>query len=69
MRYLALTEVLDLYSRIMAQSGGASGVRDVGALESALAPPRMAFGDTDLYPNVEEKAVALGYSLIAIIHL
>jgi death on curing protein len=49
----------------MAQSGGSPGVRDLGALESALAQPRMAFEASDLYPSVEEKATALGFSLIA----
>jgi death-on-curing protein len=49
----------------MAQSGGSPGVRDLRALESALAQPRMAFGGADLYASIEEKAVALGYSLIS----
>ncbi len=48
----------------MEQSGGLSGVRDLGALESALAQPRMTFGGIDLYPTVVEKASALGFSLI-----
>jgi death-on-curing protein len=43
-RYLTLVEVLSLHSQIIEQSGGALGVRDLGALESALAQPRMAFG-------------------------
>jgi death-on-curing protein len=37
MRYLTLNEVLELYRRIMEQSGGLVGIRDLGALESALA--------------------------------
>ena len=49
----------------MAQSGGSQGLRDLGTLESALAQPRMAFGDQELYPSLEEKAAALGFSLIA----
>jgi death-on-curing protein len=44
MRYLTLNEILELYRRIIEQSGGAMGIRDVGALESALAQPRMTFG-------------------------
>ena len=34
MRYLTLNEVLDLYYRILEQSGGAVGIRDLGALDS-----------------------------------
>ena len=64
MRYLTLGEVLGLYHRIMEQSGGAQGIRDLGALESALAQPRMMFGKQELYPTLVEKASALGFSLI-----
>jgi death on curing protein len=39
MRYLVLKEVLDLHRRIIEQSGGAAGLRDMGMLESALAQP------------------------------
>jgi death on curing protein len=63
-RYLKLLEVLELHRRVMEQSGGASGVRDLGLLESALAQPLMTFGGEDLYPSVVEKACALGFSLI-----
>ena len=64
MRYLILSEVLELYRRVMEQSGGTMGIRDLGALESALAQPRMTFGDTELYPTIAEKAASLGFSLI-----
>ena len=64
LRYLALAEVLDLHRRVIELAGGASGVRDLGALESALAQPRMTFGGDDLYPTLAAKGVALGFSLI-----
>ena len=64
MRYLSLNEVLDIYSKIMHQSGGTVGIRDVGALESAIAQPRMSSGGNDLYPTIVEKAVALCFSLV-----
>jgi death on curing protein len=63
-RYLKLFEVLELHRQVIAQSGGASGIRDLGLLESALAQPLMTFGGGDLYPSVVEKACALGFSLI-----
>jgi len=63
-RYLSLGEVLDLHRRIVARWGGAAGIRDLGALESAIAQPRMTFGGSDLYPDVVEKAAALCFSLI-----
>ena len=48
----------------MAQSGGAVGIRDLASLESAVAQPRMTFGNIALYATAVEKAAALGFSLI-----
>jgi death on curing protein len=64
MRYLTLEEVLELHRLLVAQSGGGTGVRDLNALDSALAQPRMTFGGADLYPTIVEKAAALGHSLV-----
>lgn len=64
MRYLTLSEALELRERIIAQTGGSSGLREVGGLESALAQPRMTFGGAELYPTIAEKAAALGFSII-----
>ena len=64
MRFLTLGEVVALQRRLIAASGGASGIRDLGALESAVAQPRASFGGDDLYPGLIEKAVALGFSLV-----
>jgi len=63
-RYLTLAEILDLHRRILAQAGGAGGVRDLGALESAVAQPRMTYGGADLYATLAAEASALGFSLI-----
>jgi len=64
MRYLTLNDVLELYRRIIQQSGGSLGIRDLGALESAVAQPRMTFGNQELSPTIIEKAAALAFSLI-----
>jgi death on curing protein len=63
MRYLALGEVVALHRAILESSGGAPGIRDLGALESALAQPRATFDGTDLHSSVHAKAAALGFSL------
>lgn len=63
-RYLTLGEVVVLHRRLIEQSGGSHGLRDLGALESAVAQPRMTFGGDDLYPTLTAKSVALGFSLI-----
>ncbi len=64
MRYISLSEVLELHRRIIEESGGSTGVRDLGGLESAIAQPRMTFGGRDLYPALIEKAAALCFSLV-----
>jgi len=63
-RNLTLAEALDLHRRIVQSSGGSLGIRDLGALKSALAQPRMTFENRDLYPSLVEKVAALGYSLV-----
>jgi death on curing protein len=64
MRYLSLQEVISLHSLLIAQSGGSSGLRDRGAVESAVGPPEASFGGEELYPDLASKAAALGHSLI-----
>jgi death on curing protein len=63
-RYLTLAEVIELHSQILEQSAGSSGIRDMGALESAISQPRMTFGGEELYPTIIEKASALGFSIV-----
>ena len=63
MRYLALAQVVELHQRILAATGGAPGIRDLGALESALAQPKAAFAGRDLHRTLAEKAAALCFSL------
>ncbi len=64
MKELTLEKLLELHEGILAQTGGSPGVRDMNAIESALAQPKMTFGDDELYPTLAEKAAALGFSLI-----
>jgi death on curing protein len=63
-RYLTLSEVLEVHRQVMAQTGGAEGLMHLPALESALAQPQMTFGGEELYPTLVDKAAALGYALI-----
>ncbi len=63
-RYLSLAETLELHRSVLERWGGASGIRDLGALESALAQPRQSFGGQDLYPGLTSKAAALCFSLV-----
>jgi death-on-curing protein len=42
-----LAEVLELHRRLIQQSGGISGLRDLGLLEASLAQPRQSFAGVD----------------------
>ena len=64
MRYLTLSEVLELHRQLVEQSGGGTGVRSLGLLESAIAQPAMTFGGQDLYKSIYEKATAICFSLV-----
>ena len=64
MRYLTLGEVVDLHRAVIETTGGASGIRDLGALESALARPRASFGGVDLHTSLTDKAAVLCFSLV-----
>jgi death-on-curing protein len=63
-RYLTLSEVLDLHAQLLASSGGAAGIRDLGRVQAALAQPMATFDGAELYPTLADKAAALGFSLI-----
>jgi len=64
MRYLTLGEIVFLHRSILEGTGGLAGVRDLGALESAVAQPRATFGGRDLHVSVIDKAAALGFSIV-----
>ncbi len=60
MRYLSISEVLELHERLISSSGGLTGIRDLGALESALNQPYVTFEQHDLI----SKAAAVCFSLV-----
>lgn len=64
MRYLSLVEILELHEAIIVSTGGARGIRDVGALGSVVNQPRLTFDQADLYPDLVSKAAALCFSLV-----
>ena len=64
MRYLSISEILELHERLLASSGGVNGIRDIAALKSAVSQPHTSFGGQDLYPDIITKAGVLCFSLI-----
>jgi death-on-curing protein len=64
MRYLSISEVLEIHDRIISSTGGSRGIRDLSALESAVNQLRQTFDQKDLYPDIVAKAAALCFSLV-----
>lgn len=64
MIYLSATQVLFIHARLLAETGGVSGVRHIGLLESAVARPQATFDGVDLYPTLFDKAAALMESIL-----
>ena len=63
--FLTVEQVLLMHAEVVSQTGGSQGIRDQGAIESAVSQPRMSFGGSELYPTLAEKAAALGFSLVS----
>ena len=57
-------EILTIHKTLIDTFGGSAGVRDLPALESALARPFQQYDGDDLYQSVLQKAAALVESLL-----
>jgi death-on-curing protein len=62
-RLLSVAEVTEIHRRVIAQSGGAAGLRDAGALASCVAQPSQSFAGRELYGTALQKAAALAFFL------
>ena len=63
---IALSErqVLCLHSTLVKEFGGIDGVRDKGALVSAVKSPFQTFGGEELFPNIFDKAARLAFGIL-----
>ena len=60
---LTVDEIIELHKRITIATGGASGIRDKGLLESAVLNCYQSFDGIALYPTIIEKAARMAYSI------
>jgi len=60
----SLEEVIFFHDKAIDLYGGSKGIRDFGALDSALNRPWQTFASEDLYPTCFEKAAAILESII-----
>lgn len=56
--FLSLDEVLEIHQQQIEKYGGSMGIRDAGALESAIATPQATFGSQFLHGSLAAMAAA-----------
>lgn len=61
---LSKEQVLMLHERLIKATGGSTGIRDEGMLDSALSNPFQSFGGEELYPSIQAKAAQLCFGLV-----
>lgn len=64
MKYLTKDQIVKLHHVLIETSGGSSGIRDEGMLDSAVKLPLQTFDDCELFPSILDKATRLAYGLI-----
>ncbi|MDR1159576.1 MAG: type II toxin-antitoxin system death-on-curing family toxin [Syntrophomonadaceae bacterium] len=64
MKRPSLEQVKKMHDMLIIQTGGLSGIRDNGSLESAISSPFQSFAGEDIYPTIAEKAARLGFGII-----
>jgi death-on-curing protein len=61
---VTVEDVLFFHYDVIALDGGMPGLRDIGALEAAVARPEAGFGGEERFPTIFAKAAALMESII-----
>ena len=61
---LSKHQILLIHDQLIAETGGSSGLRDEGMLDSALNSPFQTFGGEDVYPSLQKKAARLCFGLV-----
>ena len=64
MNYLTAEQALFIHYRLIEETGGSHGVRDISLLQSAIARPMSSLGGKDLYPDIFTKTSSLMHSII-----
>ncbi|MFH1643864.1 MAG: type II toxin-antitoxin system death-on-curing family toxin [bacterium] len=62
--FLTLEEILQIHNDIITNFGGASGLRDLGLLLSAIHMPKSSFSGNFLHPDIYEMSAAYIFHII-----
>ena len=61
---ISLKEIAEIHQTLLDEFGGAHGIRDLPALDSAIARPFQRFDNHELYPDPIHKAASLIESIL-----
>lgn len=64
MKYITINYIIKLHEKLIIATGGSSGIRDIGLLESAIENSKATFAGEDLYKSIEGKCSNICYSII-----
>ncbi|SHK00655.1 type II toxin-antitoxin system death-on-curing family toxin [Desulforamulus aeronauticus] len=64
MKWLSIDYILKLHGKMSQRTGGATGLRDISLLQSAIYNAQATFDGQDLYPDIESKIAAVCYGVI-----
>jgi len=62
-KYLTAQDILVLHAKVVEQTGGSQGIRDVHLLASLVERPKTSFGGKEMFPSIFEKAATYLESL------
>ena len=60
---LTKDEIIILHEKLLQATGGLTGIRDTGLLESAVMNCMQTFDEAELYPTIIEKAARIAFSI------
>lgn len=61
---LSKSQILLMHEQLITQTGGSTGLRDEGMMDSALNAPFQTFEGEDVYPSLQQKAARLCFGLV-----
>ena len=63
-QFLTFSDIMEIHGYQIENFGGASGLRDIELLKSAIGMPESTFGGAFLHPTIYEMAAAYLYHLV-----
>ena len=63
-QFLTFADIVEIHEYQIENFGGASGLRDIELLKSAIGMPESTFGGAFLHPTIYEMAAAYLYHLV-----